>query len=202
MSHSSGNIASSYRKYSPSGVDYLLDQGTVSTDVKVFFDNTSTHGSANYKAGLLLQAKTPGTEQYYARIAAKPSTGQILLEIGNLKTTGHTAAASVVLGTFAPGAVKGDIGWYNLSAAVSTVNTDQYQAVVTVTDPNAVVTTYTWTDTGTARYTGAYPVGISGTNQWSVASRYDNWTVNPVPEPATLAFIVMGGLMLLRRRYA
>ena len=62
------------------------------------------------------------------------------------------------------------------------------------------MTTLTYTDVGTARYTGAYPVGFAGTNQWSVASRYDNWTVNAVPEPATLALVLLGSLVGLCRR--
>ena len=79
---------------------------------------------------------------------------------------------------------------------------------LTAADFNLVVTdSYDWVDrsrhpdflTGAAMELG-FVTGNGGRSSYSRGAAYDNWRISVTPEPATLSFLLLGGLAVLRRR--
>ena len=192
------NNAPSY-KYSPGGVDYLVGAGTtISVDCDAML-----HGHA----GLLLQQKSI-SEQYKAFLQFDIPSNTEYLTVGNFDQWGytpggHTGATKIPVGNFypTPEQVASNylwFGWYHMAAVVSTVNTNQYKVVVTVTDPSSNSYTATYIDSGTARYTYAAPVGLAAASGYYNLHSFDNFQI--VPEPATMCLLALGGLAMVRRR--
>lgn len=189
------------RTYSPAD-GFTMGAGTVS----LWLDPTYGGGTATYQAGLMLQKKS-GTE-YYAAIL-NLNNGNPQLKVGNVDNygsakTGHTGPKTVSLtnDTYTPG-TAGNPGWWHLTATVGDDGSGHYQAIVNLVSPLGNTYSTTYIDTGANQYTTAYPLGLFAYGQNTIPQYFDELSFQPVPEPATVSLIVLGGLVgLLRRRSA
>jgi len=115
---------------------------------------------------------------------------------GTLGTLVSTQSFTVPAGSFSINT------FYTFRLAVATVGSNvQFSGSIFTQGGGAQIgNTLTYTDT-TAAVTGAGEVGLRlGSNSNTVTSSYDNFSITPAPEPATVALLGFAGLGLMSRR--
>ncbi|HET6426983.1 MAG TPA: Calx-beta domain-containing protein, partial [Phycisphaerae bacterium] len=198
-----GNQDTRTAKFSPSGVDFTMAEGTVSADVHLrYFSAFGGVGSYN---GLLLKDWTDSQAHYGGYVVVlNANGGNIDVRIGASNIPGAAPAAwygpaqghsSVVQQTIATFTDPNDgqthsLGWWNVEAEMTVVNDTDVQIDVTVTDDQQQTYNVSYTDTGAAAVTGAGVVGVSVNDVFGLHSQVDNFTLIPAGAAQPEATIV------------
>jgi hypothetical protein len=222
-SGANGNVSNpdsaSRYAYTPDGVNAaLVGAGTISIDVQIGVINPNDC----FKAGLMLQQNSP-SEQYGVELQYNGYGPTNALAIGCFtedynwdNAPNHAPTVYLALPDITS-------GWWHITAVIGTDvadgNPDWYRVDATATNLSDPGTTYsltyidqTFQDANNDYINGSFltsePVGLMTANNGcdSVTADFDNFSIvtAAVPEPATLAFLLFGGLTLaaagLRRR--
>ena len=190
-------------KYAPGGVDYAFAAGTVTVDMHMRYQDGSgspmalvmkdwTDSLSQYGGYIVMLQAVGGEVQLWIGASAVGSAGAANYEFYRGGATGHTDFYTSVIATYTAvedGEVQ-DLGWWNIDATMSIVNGASVKIDVTITDADGNTDVASWTDSGSAAYTGEGNIGLATYTVESISGQFDNFAITPdgtVTDP-TVAF--------------
>lgn len=164
----------------------LTDSNTLSGYVfQVYYG--SPNGTSDINAAVRLIKYSNASSENASKVDEAPTPTEILLDWTDLTGFSALSSSSAITlsvtsngnGTFALSATQGTLSW-----------------TTTITDANALSGGYA----GIATQRGAGASEATDDRGWANI-QYDNFSVSPVPEPAALGLLSVGGLMLIGLRH-